>query len=149
MWSEHTVKILMKNSRNEEGFTNSTPPGPGFSSRHGDWGIPSLYFSFLQNKKFDSCKNNLFHRYRSFHQHSNDFETWPGKRLRPDGLWVKFLHFKNSVMKSLKKIRFEKIQNRRPHGFSIKHGGFWGFWMCRASADDQSPDIPFRIRWPV
>ena len=53
----------------------------------------------------------------------------------------------NLVIKSLQKIRFENIQNRRPHGSSIKHGGFWDFWMCRASADDQSPDIPVEIRW--
>ena len=50
-------------------------------------------------------------------------------------------------MKSLRKIRFKNIQNRRPHGSSIKHGGFWDFLLCGASADDQSPDIPFRIGW--
>ena len=50
-------------------------------------------------------------------------------------------------MESTQKIQFENIQNRRPHGSSTKHGGFWDFWMYRASADDQSPDIPFRIRW--
>ena len=54
---------------------------------------------------------------------------------------------KNSVIKSLQKTQFENIQNRRPHGSLIKHGGFWDFSMCRASADDQSPDIPFRIGW--
>ena len=32
------------------------------------------------------------------------------------------------VIKSQRKIRFENIQNRRPHGSSIKHGGFWDFW---------------------
>ena len=53
----------------------------------------------------------------------------------------------NSVIKSLQKIRFENIQNRRPHGSLIKHGCFWDFWMCKASVDDQSPDIPFRTRW--
>ena len=53
---------------------------------------------------------------------------------------------KNLFKKSLQKIRFENIQNRRPRGSSIKHGGFWDFLLCRASADDQSPDIPFRIR---
>ena len=55
----------------------------------------------------------------------------------------------NLVIKSLQKIRFENIQNRRPYGSLIKHGGFWGFFMCRASVDDQSPDIPFRIRWTL
>ena len=53
----------------------------------------------------------------------------------------------NLITKSLQKIRFQNIQDQRPHGSSIKHGGFWDFWMCRASADDQSPDIPFKIRW--
>ena len=53
----------------------------------------------------------------------------------------------NLVIKSLQKIPFENIQNRRPHGSSIKHGGFWDFWMCRASADDQSPDISSKFRW--
>ena len=28
-------------------------------------------------------------------------------------------------MKSIKKIPFENIQNRRTHGSSIEHGGFW------------------------
>ena len=50
-------------------------------------------------------------------------------------------------MKSLHNIRFWNIQNRRAHGPSIKYGGFWDFSMCRASADDQNPDIPFKIRW--
>ena len=31
------------------------------------------------------------------------------------------------VIKSLRKIRLENIQNRRPHGSLIKHGGFWDF----------------------
>ena len=59
----------------------------------------------------------------------------------------KIFMLKNLVIKSLQKIRLENIQNQRPHGSSIKHGGFWDFSMWRASADDQSPDIPFRIRW--
>ena len=53
----------------------------------------------------------------------------------------------NLVIEPLPKIRLENIQNRRPHGSLIKHGGFWDFWMCRSSMDEQSPDIPFRIRW--
>ena len=54
---------------------------------------------------------------------------------------------KNSVKKSLQKIRLQNIQNRRPHGSSTKHDDFWDFSMCRASADDQSPGIPIKIRW--
>ena len=41
----------------------------------------------------------------------------------------------------------ENIQKRRLHGSSIKHGCFQDFLLCRASADDKSPDIAFRIRW--
>ena len=52
---------------------------------------------------------------------------------------------KTSVVKSLQKIRIENIQNWRPHGSSIKHGGFCDFLMCRVSADDQSPDIPLEF----
>ena len=85
--------------------------------------------------------------YGSFTWHSNDFEALPGKRLRSFWSLSQLFILTNLVIKSLQKIRFENIQNRRPHGSSIKHGGFWDFWMCRASADDQSPDIPFRIRW--
>ena len=29
-------------------------------------------------------------------------------------------------------------------GLRLKHGGFWDIWMCRASANDQSPDIPLK-----
>ena len=47
--------------------------------------------------------------------------------------------------KSVQKIRFENIQNRRPYGYSIKHDGFWYFFMCKASADDQSPNIHSKI----
>ena len=54
---------------------------------------------------------------------------------------------KNLVIKSLQKIRFENIHNRRPPGSSIKHGGFWDFLMCRAFGDDYNPDIHFKIRW--
>ena len=51
-------------------------------------------------------------------------------------------------MKSLQKIWLENIQNRRRHGSSIKHGGFWDFLMCRASAEDQDvQDIPSEVRW--
>ena len=53
----------------------------------------------------------------------------------------------NLVIKSMQKIRFEKIRNRRPHGSSIKHGGFWDHSIRRASVEDQSPDIPFEIGW--
>ena len=53
----------------------------------------------------------------------------------------------NLAVKFLQKNRFENIRNRRPLGSSIKHGGFWDILLCRASADDQSPDIPFEIRW--
>ena len=59
----------------------------------------------------------------------------------------KLFILRNLVIKSLQRIRFENIQNRRPHGSSIEHGGFCDFFMCRASADDQNPDIPFEIRW--
>ena len=44
---------------------------------------------------------------------------------------------RNLVLKSLQKIRFENIQNRRPHGSSITHGGFEisycvePLWMAR------------------
>ena len=50
---------------------------------------------------------------------------------------------KKLVIKSLQKIRFENIQNRRSHGSSIKHGGFCDFLMCRVSVDDQSPRHSF------
>ena len=53
----------------------------------------------------------------------------------------------NLFIKSLQTIRLENIQNRRPHRSSINYGGFWDFLMCRASADNQSPDIPLEIRW--
>ena len=78
-----------------------------------------------------NIKKNLWTMlyYRSFTKHSNDFETWPGKRLRPYGLSVKALYQQNLIIKSLQKIRFQNIKNRRPHGFSIKHGSFWDF-LC-------------------
>ena len=69
------------------------------------------------------------------------------ERFAPVWSPSKLFMLKNLIIKSLQKIRLENIQNRRPHGSLIKHGGFWDFWMCRASADDQSPDIPFEIWW--
>ena len=55
----------------------------------------------------------------------------------------KLFMLRNLVIKSSQKIRLENIQNRRPRGSLIKYGGFWDFWMCRASADDQSPRHSF------
>ena len=83
----------------------------------------------------------VYYLYRSFTWHSNDFETWPRKTFAPVWSLSKLFMLKNLVIKSLQKIRFENIKNRRPHGSSINHGGLRDFWMCRASADDQSPDI--------
>ena len=39
----------------------------------------------------------------------------------------KLFILKNLVIKSLQKIPFQNIQNRRPHESLIKHGGFWDF----------------------
>ena len=36
----------------------------------------------------------------------------------------------NLIIKSLQKIRLENIQNRRPRGSSIKHGGFFEIFQC-------------------
>ena len=85
--------------------------------------------------------------YRLFTSHSNRLWNLARETFAPVWSLSKLFILTNLVMKSLQKIRLENIQNRRPHGSSIKHGGFWDFWMCRASADDQSPDIPFRIGW--
>ena len=61
-------------------------------------------------------------KYRSLTWHSNDFATWPGKRFRPYGLWVNFLHQKIQLWNHYKRIWSESTQKRRPRGSSIKQG---------------------------
>ena len=82
-----------------------------------------------------------------FNKHQIQVVYLTFKRLWNFWFLSKVFILKNFVIKSLRRIRLGNIQNRRLHGSSIKHGGFWDFLKCRASADDQSPDIPFEIRW--
>ena len=71
----------------------------------------------------------------------NDFGSFDREMVAPVWSFSNVFILTNLVIKSLQKIWFKNIQNRRPHGSLIKHGGFWDFWLCRASADDQGADI--------
>ena len=73
--------------------------------------------------------------YRSFTWHSNDFESQPGKHLRPHGLWVKFPYWQIQLWTHYKRFDLKIFQIGDPMGLQLNLAVSSFFFMCRASAE--------------
>ena len=89
LWRESRRDFVRRKTR-----TPNTYKYNFFPNRKKKW-TPFLFSRMNEpmNQVVFNIKNQIWpNRYRSFTWHSNDFETWPGKRWRPYGLSVNFLY---------------------------------------------------------